>query len=211
VRAAGAQPESLAHAPDDRPALTVAVVAPEEIRRRRLVAALESDDLHVVTRSPAAGGGADVLVAAWQSPSALAELVEAAEVPVVVVVPDVRAARQAADTRAAGVVLDDSLTSLVSAVAAVAAGHLVLPQQVRDRAWRPVFTSREKQILALVVMGFTNCEIATTLHVTESTVKSHLSSAFRKLGVHSRNRATALILDAENGLGTGILALSGTP
>jgi hypothetical protein len=39
-------------------------------------------------------------------------------------------------------------------------------------------------------------------------VKSHLSSAFSKLGVRSRNEATALILDPENGLGTGILAIS---
>jgi DNA-binding NarL/FixJ family response regulator len=57
-------------------------------------------------------------------------------------------------------------------------------------------------------MGFSNAEIARQLFVTEATVKSHLSSAFSKLGVRSRAEATARILDPEHGLGTGILSIS---
>lgn len=61
----------------------------------------------------------------------------------------------------------------------------------------------------MVVLSFTNGEIAQKLYVSESTVKSHLSSAFAKLGVRSRSAAAEAILDPVNGLGTGILAIVG--
>jgi len=69
---------------------------------------------------------------------------------------------------------------------------------------------REKQVLGMVVMGFSNGEIANKLVLAESTIKSHLSSAFSKLGVRSRGEATELILDPVNGLGPGILSIAGT-
>ena len=83
-----------------------------------------------------------------------------------------------------------------------------MPVQFRDALARPVLSPREKQILAMVVMGFPNREIANRLFLAETTIKSHLSSAFVKLGVRSRHEATSLILDSANGLGTGILAIS---
>ncbi len=39
-------------------------------------------------------------------------------------------------------------------------------------------------------------------------MKSHLSAAFGKLGVRSRNEAAAMILDPDQALGVGILAIS---
>jgi hypothetical protein len=60
-------------------------------------------------------------------------------------------------------------------------------------------------------MGYMNCQIAERLFLAESTVKSHLSSAFAKLGVRSRNEAVSLILDPNRGLGTGILTVGGEP
>jgi DNA-binding NarL/FixJ family response regulator len=98
---------------------------------------------------------------------------------------------------------------LAPAVRAVAAGHLCYPRSMRVQLEKPALSYREKQILGLVVMGFTNAEIASKLFLAESTVKSHLSSAFGKLGVRSRNEASALILDPDESLGTGILELSG--
>jgi DNA-binding NarL/FixJ family response regulator len=60
----------------------------------------------------------------------------------------------------------------------------------------------------MVVLGLTNGEIAHKLRLSESTVKSHLSSSFTKLGVRSRGEAASLILDPAAGLGTGILVIS---
>jgi DNA-binding NarL/FixJ family response regulator len=56
-------------------------------------------------------------------------------------------------------------------------------------------------------MGFTNQEIANKLLLAESTVKSHLTSIFSKLGVRGRSEAAALVLDPTSGLGTGVLAI----
>jgi DNA-binding NarL/FixJ family response regulator len=129
-------------------------------------------------------------------------------VRVLALVVDVHAARRALAAGADSAIVDDGRPeALAAAIEAVAVGHTVVPGALRRRLGRTPLTMREKQILALVVIGLANREIAAKLHVAETTVKSHLSSAFRKLGVRSRNEAAALILDAETGLGAGILTI----
>jgi DNA-binding NarL/FixJ family response regulator len=120
--------------------------------------------------------------------------------------------RTALSSGAAGIVFErESATALGPCLRAILAGQICVSRQLRDQIEPPVLSAREKQVLGLVVMGYMNSQIAQQLFLAESTVKSHLSSAFAKLGVRSRNEAVELIVDPEQGLGTGILALGGEP
>jgi two-component system response regulator DesR len=97
--------------------------------------------------------------------------------------------------------------TLAPAIRAVCAGLLALSPEARSSAAKPVFTHREKEILALVVDGLSNGEIAARLGLSASTIKSHLATAFAKLGVHSRSEAAALILDPDSSLAMTALPL----
>ena len=61
-----------------------------------------------------------------------------------------------------------------------------------------VLTAREKEIFLLAARGLTNAEIATTAFISETTVKSHISSILAKLNLTSRLQIVAFAY--ENGL-----------
>jgi len=100
---------------------------------------------------------------------------------------------------------------LALAVRAVRAGLVCAPRQARRLVAKPTFSQREKDVLGLLVIGLTNSEIAARLYLAESTVKSHLASAFTKLGVRSRHDATALLLDPAEGLAPTALPRGAAP
>jgi DNA-binding NarL/FixJ family response regulator len=134
------------------------------------------------------------------------------DVPLLVVCAEIQrwGVRTALNAGAAGVVLFEELEqTFPPCLQAVMAGQICVPRAFSRQIEPPALSSREKQILGLVVMGYMNSQIAEQLFLAESTVKSHLSSAFGKLGVRSRNEAVNLILDPDRGLGMGILALVG--
>jgi DNA-binding NarL/FixJ family response regulator len=119
--------------------------------------------------------------------------------------------RKALDAGVSGLVSLAELSSVLTPVIdVVRAGQISVPGSRGKELQKRILTSREKQILGLVVMGMTNAEIATKLFLAESTVKSHLSSAFAKLGVASRSEAASVILDPRSGPGLGILTIPST-
>lgn len=115
--------------------------------------------------------------------------------------------RKALDAGTRGFVLVDEVDDVLAPVLRVVrAGQVSVPGRRGQEAGKRLLTTRERQILGLVVTGMTNAEIASHLYLAESTVKSHLSSSFAKLGVASRNEATALVLDPVRGQGLGLPA-----
>ena len=111
-----------------------------------------------------------------------------------------------------GVVSPDAPPEEVwAAVAAVARGLVVLPRALTERLLRgpAVFggaveelveplTAREREVLGLLGQGLSNKMIARDLHISEHTVKFHVSSVYTKLGASSR--AEAVSLGARQGL-----------
>jgi DNA-binding NarL/FixJ family response regulator len=116
-----------------------------------------------------------------------------------------RALRAGAD----GIVFDGDVdNNLVPTVRAVAVGQLAVPLALRGQVAPRPLSYREKEILSYVVHGYTNSQIATALFLAESTVKTHLSSAFDKLGARSRAEAAALVLDPDSGYALALPAIA---
>ena len=107
---------------------------------------------------------------------------------------------------AAGYLLKDAtLEQILAAVEAAAAGEAVIPPRVapevlrRLRAVEPARASvqedatdlseRELEVLRLIARGLQNKQIAAQLHVSEKTVKTHVSAILRKLDVTDRTQA----------------------
>jgi DNA-binding NarL/FixJ family response regulator len=53
-----------------------------------------------------------------------------------------------------------------------------------------LLTARELEILLLAARGLSNEHIASSLHLSEATVKRHLANVYIKMGVHSRGEAS---------------------
>lgn len=63
-------------------------------------------------------------------------------------------------------------------------------------AWtdpRSLLSEREAEVLELAAQGLTNSELAARLEITVHTVKFHLASVYRKLGVANRTEAVAVL------------------
>ncbi len=115
---------------------------------------------------------------------------------------DLALVQQALQAGAIGYLLKDvSAEDLVHAIRAAHAGRSTLSpeaaQALVQAASQPPapeynLTERECDVLALMVEGLNNKQIAGRLVVSPSTVKSHVSNILSKLGVASRSEAVAL-------------------
>ncbi len=87
---------------------------------------------------------------------------------------------------------------LMEAIRAVHAGKSRIPALVAERlAGRmggPALTSRELDVLRLIVSGNSNKEIGGALAISEATVKTHVNSILSKLGVTDRTQAATTAL-----------------
>jgi DNA-binding NarL/FixJ family response regulator len=115
---------------------------------------------------------------------------------------------------ASGFLLKDRPSEeLVAAVRIVAGGDALLAPSVTRRlieefAKRPgvagpapgldELTDREREVLVLMARGLSNGEIARSLYVAETTVKTHVGRVLQKLRL--RDRAQAVVLAYESGL-----------
>jgi DNA-binding NarL/FixJ family response regulator len=115
---------------------------------------------------------------------------------------------------ASGFLLKDAPPDqLIAAVRAAASGDALIDASVTRRfiahfvrAVRPagnipsqldMLTGRELEVLRLITRGLSNAEMARTLNVEETTVKTHVSHILMKLGL--RDRVQAVILAYESG------------
>lgn len=73
----------------------------------------------------------------------------------------------------------------------------------------PALTRRELEVLQLVADGLSNKEIATSLFITEGTVKNHVHNALEKLQLENRTQAAAYIV--RQGLGRSTETGAETP
>jgi DNA-binding NarL/FixJ family response regulator len=99
--------------------------------------------------------------------------------------------------------------ALGPAVRAAACGQCSAPAVLLRVTQPPALSLRERQVLALALAGLSNAEIAERLYLAPSTVKTHMSAAFRRLGVHSRREATALVYANDDALQRSVRATLG--
>jgi DNA-binding NarL/FixJ family response regulator len=161
------------------------------------------------------GGSAVVLFGAEAVDAPVGEFVQSillacpwASVLVFVGEGDDRSVLSALEAGAAGFVTESTpLEELKERVRAAAARQTVFPAEFTKRLLaelqakrrvagkredaKPQLTDREQEILQLLTRGLGNAEIASELGVSPNTVKNHLYSIYRKLGVTSRGQAFA--------------------
>jgi len=88
---------------------------------------------------------------------------------------------------------------LIAAIRAVSAGEGYIPptiaSRLTERLKRSDLTTREMEVLKLLVRGETNKEIAKALSLAEVTVKLHTGKIFEKIGARDRTEATWIAIE----------------
>ena len=200
-------------------ATRVFVVASSPMNRaglRSILASAEGTDVRVVgeAASPTGPGPvfseADVVLVADEDLLEETALADDGTQALVLLSDDEQAVSKlrALPLRGWGVVPPDAPPEeLAAAVAAAAQGLIVVPKPLTGRLLREPaaveelsepLTAREREVLELLSQGYSNRLIAGELHISEHTVKFHISSLYAKLAVN--NRAEAVSQGARRGL-----------
>ena len=117
-------------------------------------------------------------------------------------VPDQELIQEALEAGALGFLLKDTpIDKVGDAIRSVYAGHSTLApeatQALLQAKARPPklghdLTAREREVLALIVEGLSNEEIADRLVISVNTVRKHVSACMKKLGASNRAQLAAL-------------------
>ena len=166
----------------------------EATETRALFAAVEAEeDFDLILLDlvmPGSNGLADLVALRDKAPGTPIVVISSAS--------DLATIRQAVTCGAAGFVPKSAPTDeLHRALAAVLAGGVHFPgidaaPPARDAETDPAgatLTSRQIAVLALLARGKSNKQIARELDISENTVKAHMTSILRKLGVTTRAQA----------------------
>jgi len=102
---------------------------------------------------------------------------------------------------------DISFDNLLKTINLIADGELVLSPQMANSVLNtfdglqkkihvrvPLLTNREREVLSLVGKGFVNKDIASTLSISENTVKVHMRNVMKKVCLHTRGEAAAWLI-----------------
>jgi DNA-binding NarL/FixJ family response regulator len=204
-------------------ATRVFVVAPMPVTRaglRSMLANVEGTDVRIVGEAasptapdPSALSEADVVLLADEEmleEAAIAVAEDGTQALLLISDDDHSLSRlRALPLRGWGVVPPDAPPKeLAAALVAAAQGLVVLPKPLTERLLQEPaasgqelsepLTTREHEVLELLGRGLSNKLIARELHISEHTVKFHISSLYAKLEVN--NRAEAVSQGARHGL-----------
>lgn len=168
----------------------------------------QAGDVHTALDVLARGGGTDLILLDLKLPGLdgrtalpdLRRLYPAVPVVIVSAEDDTATIRACIDAGASGYIPKAARREvLAAALTVVADGGVYLPPALRQlssapatMAWTPhtpPLTQREREVLAGVCAGEANKVIARRLDISEATVRAHLGSVFRALGVANRTQA----------------------
>jgi DNA-binding NarL/FixJ family response regulator len=95
---------------------------------------------------------------------------------------------------------------IASAFSTILSGQIYVPAEIanlepkrprvkadNDCALSTDVSKRQREVMALIARGNSNKQIARILSLSEGTIKTHISAAYRKLGVNNRASATAAL------------------
>jgi DNA-binding NarL/FixJ family response regulator len=208
------------------PALRVLVVDDHDVFRRGLVQLLRDEGIDII--GEASGGRSAIRLTTELRPEvvlmdlsmpgvggleATRLIIEAgsrAHVIILTITDDDEAVIEALMAGAVGYVRkDESLEKMVAAVAAAAAGDVVIPPRVGNEVLKrlrtqeisvgradpePELSERELEVLRLIVEGHDNAAIASALTISPHTVKNHVANILAKFGVANRLQASVQAL-----------------
>jgi DNA-binding NarL/FixJ family response regulator len=206
-------------ASETKPLGTVWVVSTYPLEAAGLEKALElKATVHVGVRPPEAGLSCVVFCTDGRAASFPSDLKRVRElgqgVPLLVFGPnlDLDLAQAALDFGANGFVhAAMEREQVVRAVEVAQKGEVAAPRGLLNHLMAQNkspelkdLSTRQREILGLVAERLSNAEIAKSLYLSESTVKQHLRTAYKVLGVHNRTEAVRVLASIDDYTGRGL-------